>query len=229
MLFLAVFCGFLAENFREHVVEKKREQQYIQKLIHDLTRDTTNINVFIGGRLIRERQAYQLITMLTASDRNEHLADIYYFARLMSILNLVFTPSNATMQQLKNSGTLRLIENNKIADSIVAYDVAMEKYISAQQAEINTRIEYRNVVGNVFDVTVLLSMIDTSANEFDKLIKRPENAKLLITEDRRTINNLCTLVSYIYGSSVLNRRIMLDLKEQATRLTALLKKEYHLK
>ena len=23
MLFLAVFCGFLAENFREHIVEKK--------------------------------------------------------------------------------------------------------------------------------------------------------------------------------------------------------------
>src|SRR5215470_2458972 len=29
MLFLAVFCGFLAENFREHLVEKKRSRQYI--------------------------------------------------------------------------------------------------------------------------------------------------------------------------------------------------------
>ena len=26
MLFLAVFCGFLAENQREHVIEKKREK-----------------------------------------------------------------------------------------------------------------------------------------------------------------------------------------------------------
>ena len=29
MLFLAVFCGFLAENFREHKVEEERGIQYI--------------------------------------------------------------------------------------------------------------------------------------------------------------------------------------------------------
>src|SRR5262249_37129279 len=30
MLFLAVFCGFLAENWREHIVENNREKQYIR-------------------------------------------------------------------------------------------------------------------------------------------------------------------------------------------------------
>src|SRR5215813_12293444 len=29
MLFLAVFCGFLAENQREHMVERRREKDYI--------------------------------------------------------------------------------------------------------------------------------------------------------------------------------------------------------
>ena len=28
MLFLAVFCGFLAENFREHLVERRQEKEY---------------------------------------------------------------------------------------------------------------------------------------------------------------------------------------------------------
>ena len=28
MLFLAVFCGFMAENFREHQVEHQREKQF---------------------------------------------------------------------------------------------------------------------------------------------------------------------------------------------------------
>jgi len=32
MLFLAVFCGFLAENFREHQVEKNRATQYMLSL-----------------------------------------------------------------------------------------------------------------------------------------------------------------------------------------------------
>src|SRR5512138_2766177 len=44
MLFLAVFCGFLAENFREHQVEKNRASQYIRSFYEDLKNDTTRIN-----------------------------------------------------------------------------------------------------------------------------------------------------------------------------------------
>jgi hypothetical protein len=33
MLFLAVFCGFLAENIREQSVERHRENQFIQSFI----------------------------------------------------------------------------------------------------------------------------------------------------------------------------------------------------
>ena len=36
MLFLAVFCGFLAENQREHMVEHQREKQYMESLLSDL-------------------------------------------------------------------------------------------------------------------------------------------------------------------------------------------------
>ena len=64
MLFLAVFCGFLAENQREHYIEGKREKKYIQNLLHDLARDTVNYNSSIAFRLEREKQAHQLITML---------------------------------------------------------------------------------------------------------------------------------------------------------------------
>ena len=36
MLFLAVFCGFLAENQREHYVEHQREKQYVITMLEDL-------------------------------------------------------------------------------------------------------------------------------------------------------------------------------------------------
>ena len=44
MLFLAVFAGFLAENQREHLVEHKREKEYMQSLIEDLQTDTANLS-----------------------------------------------------------------------------------------------------------------------------------------------------------------------------------------
>jgi hypothetical protein len=43
MLFLAVFCGFLAENQREHYVEHQRAKEYAKTLIEDLAADTTEI------------------------------------------------------------------------------------------------------------------------------------------------------------------------------------------
>ncbi|MDZ4809323.1 MAG: hypothetical protein SGI96_13795, partial [Bacteroidota bacterium] len=39
MLFLAVFCGFMAENQREHMIEHKREKQFVTSLINDLRLD----------------------------------------------------------------------------------------------------------------------------------------------------------------------------------------------
>src|SRR4030095_113432 len=47
MLFLAVFCGFLAENFREHQVEKNRAKQYIKSFYEDLKSDTARLNTLI--------------------------------------------------------------------------------------------------------------------------------------------------------------------------------------
>src|SRR6187431_3185543 len=43
MLFLAVFCGFLAENQREHYVEGHRAKEYAKSLLSDLKEDTVEI------------------------------------------------------------------------------------------------------------------------------------------------------------------------------------------
>lgn len=42
MLFLAVFCGFLAENIREHRVEHAREAQFIKSLVRPAGRCCCN-------------------------------------------------------------------------------------------------------------------------------------------------------------------------------------------
>ena len=47
MLFLAVFCGFLAENQREHYIEHQREKQYTEfmhTMLEDLKTDTRSNN-----------------------------------------------------------------------------------------------------------------------------------------------------------------------------------------
>ena len=48
MLFAAVTLGFFAENQREHLVERHRENQYIQSLYEDLKKDTSMLNTIIA-------------------------------------------------------------------------------------------------------------------------------------------------------------------------------------
>jgi hypothetical protein len=44
MLFLAAFCGFLAENQREHFIENEREKQFIKTFVEDIRNDTAGMN-----------------------------------------------------------------------------------------------------------------------------------------------------------------------------------------
>ncbi|MEI7422250.1 MAG: hypothetical protein WCK18_09150 [Prolixibacteraceae bacterium] len=40
MLFFAVFCGFIAENWREQLQEHRREKEFIHSIVEDLKSDT---------------------------------------------------------------------------------------------------------------------------------------------------------------------------------------------
>src|SRR5215813_12039708 len=44
MLFLAVFAGFLAENKREHIVEKRRAHQFLQSMLLDVQTNIKNLD-----------------------------------------------------------------------------------------------------------------------------------------------------------------------------------------
>ena len=43
MLFLAVTAGFFVENQREHIVEHRREKEFMVSLVKDLESDTSSI------------------------------------------------------------------------------------------------------------------------------------------------------------------------------------------
>jgi hypothetical protein len=124
MLFLAVFLGFLAENLRERIVEHNIEKEYIHSLVEDLKSDTLQSNkvlIFLDGRIAG---VDSLITALSSPGITENSNNAY---RLWSknIGFPDFISNDRTIQQLKNSGGLRLIRNKAVSDSIMMYDQAI--------------------------------------------------------------------------------------------------------
>src|SRR5215208_5798709 len=103
MLFLAVFCGFLAENQREHYIEHQREKQFITTLIEDLKDDIALAGEQITTHKQKIDQNDSLIELLSnvdpaAINRN----DLYYFARIGN-RTVFFYNNDRTIEQMKYS------------------------------------------------------------------------------------------------------------------------------
>lgn len=114
MLFLAVFCGFLAENQREHYVEHHRAKEYAKSLLDDLKEDTAEI---AGG--IR-----QISFMLSRLDSCISIGlqyrgkpsvpgSFYYYSRL-TMTAYTIDWNESTLTQLLQSGNLRYFRNKTL-------------------------------------------------------------------------------------------------------------------
>jgi len=155
MLFLAVFCGFLAENQREHMIENQREKKYIRSLYEDLKRDSIALLSELDYRSGLSYSARYLITALDKAVDMKYTDSVYIYSYHLTA-NPRFEYSNATIEQLKNSGLLRLIHKPEVVDNIVAYDIVVQRYFTREEAEKEIRPEYRKAIAEVLDAKFLL-------------------------------------------------------------------------
>src|SRR5436190_23667748 len=84
MLFLAVFCGFLAENIREHKVERDREKQFISSLVEDLGEDTVILAQAVNDLHANVERMDTLMKLLTSGEVKDHGSDLYHLGRRAS-------------------------------------------------------------------------------------------------------------------------------------------------
>jgi len=121
MLFLAVFCGFLAENQREHLIEHRREKQYMRSLLEDLRTDTATINKIYNLGLIQKASLDSLIEWGNLGFfKEENIGKLYMLqGRTNRFLNIRL--EDGTSSQLKNAGGMRLIRNTAVIDCIRQY------------------------------------------------------------------------------------------------------------
>jgi hypothetical protein len=222
MLFLAVFCGFLAEYQLEHLIENQREEKYVQLLIEDLKTDTTHLAHYINERQEKRMMMDSLVLLLSTGMHKQFGNATYYFARHV-FNNPPFVSTDGTLQQLKNAGNLRLIKNETIINNILAYDAGVKDLKEWDDADTRMRTTFREIGGTVFDAYQLYKVLD-STFEF----VRPTTNPQLITDNPAAINNVTFQISYISLSSMGNMQRASALKAKAERLIDFIKREYHL-
>jgi hypothetical protein len=122
MLFLAVFCGFMAENFREHYVEHQRGKQYASTMIEDLKADKEALEAGIRVNKAIVRFIDTLLTLyLPDNTQTKTTAQLYYYGRY-ALRFWYYVNKQVTLEQMKHSGTIRYFQNSSLEKQMVSLD-----------------------------------------------------------------------------------------------------------
>jgi hypothetical protein len=217
MLFLAVFCGFLAEYQLEHKIEKERGRQYVISFYEDLVTDTPRFNNIIMS--YRDQ-----VTALTASgdcyraileNKKSDPCIISLIFNTLGFKDLVFT--DRTLQQLKNSGGLRLLKKED-ADSILLYDDLLRTYIKQETTGFQeTQYKIRDLA-----ITMLNHQWAIDGGQASKY-------PVLYAFDAEQINRYFNLLFSYNFYCTDHREKMKTIKRKADSLLKYFKEKYHLK
>ena len=224
MLFLAVFCGFLAEYQLEHKIEKDREHQYLASLHSDLIDDVAMLDSLIKAEKIRLKELDSLIYLLGDPARTKASADqVYYLARI-GPRSVPFSNNTRTFDQLRNSGGFRLIRDNETSNKITYY---YGQFSPLRMLENNYILEfdnYKKVAARILDPMVL-----RSAELEDGSIIRTSNNPLLMTYDPIALKEMAFHGIQMNGSRRGRIEMLEVLRTLAHELPAYIQEEYHLR
>ena len=212
MLFLAVFLGFLAENLRERIVQHNIEKEYIHSLVEDLKSDTLQSNEILVLLNSRSAGVDSVITALSSPGIIENSNNAYrLWSRNIGFPD--FTSNDRTIQQLKNSGGLRLIRNKAVSDRIMKYD---------------------QVIRDLNGLTVVMSGILGDQHIYNQLfdfinLDKNTNIPVPLTEQGRKLLNEAYANRKIWRYILLNLSNSLKLVNSESKATLLfIQKEYQL-
>jgi hypothetical protein len=223
MLFLAVFCGFLAENFREEQVEHRREKEYMQSLIADLKGDRQILSQHILHVKTGLSMMDSVIAILnTPSLIGNNTGKLYYLARLGPRLNPLST-NNRTFEQLKNSGNFRLVRAMATSNRIMSYYEKFPLIRLLDSVNETEFTEYKKIAAKIFDPAVFLKM-EGSNSAINRINENPA----LRTADNELLQELSVFSVYMHGTKKGILGADEELKSEGSELIEYLQKEYHL-
>ena len=220
MLFLAVTLGFFVENQRERIVESHREKEFIRSFSEDLKKDITVLDTRIIQREKQRLQMDSLTVMLSSPDPNQYGSQIYYFSRYLPRPYRFFS-NDATLQQLKNAGNLRLIRKQEVVDIILAYDqqLIFMNFIQEREESLVQRIfDHLNIL---FDSRVFDKMI---LNDIE--FSRPPGNPPLRSKDIMEIQRFISDIHYLKTVNTALIGNFTRQRDRAKTTLAFIQKEY---
>jgi hypothetical protein len=231
MIFLAVTMGFLAESLREHIGDKSKEKEYMSSMVAELKYDTAEYNKALQ-KIVYLRPLLDSLFMNVQDAKRFNYVLQGKWNTPINETRVPYMPTLPTIQQLKSSGNLRLIQSKLVLKKMLEYETFVQGTMQHEATTITSAVE--KIYAKEDD------MCDESEfNEMtDKNIKvaaaqfSMENGSFyampLIVKDPVKLNELAnSFINYKSRNWGYNTNVNQS-KHLATELIMLVNKEYNL-
>ena len=223
MLFLAVSLGFMADNFREGASDRSKEIEYIRSMIEDVEEDRVNIKAAIDVNTQKIQGLDSLLNICfnyrdTDADKldiNRHFIQVLYHPEFL-------TPTDLTMQQLKNAGGMRLIKSKTAINDIIRYDTKLKKITNQQLYYENYQNKAIDRGTEIFNIHNLLFALRNPDERMS-----PNYYELLDKDDLK-LKEFGNSIAMYKGIIEYYVRLLSEMNEQGDVLMETLKSEYKL-
>jgi len=163
ILLLAVFLGSIAATKREEWLNLRREKTYMASLVSDLKKDTAEIRSRYAFSF-EQIQKIDSLQILFSHDLKNNLAEVgrCYELSLYLTWNSPAVFNERTFPQLTSSGSMRIIEKNGAADSIMDYYNSVKRIEQQKQQYVIYLNQALSAMYKVLDIAYLRQQLNTA-------------------------------------------------------------------
>ncbi|MDP9229133.1 MAG: hypothetical protein M3O67_00505, partial [Bacteroidota bacterium] len=206
-------------------VEHQREKQYMQSLVSDLALDTAMLNAGFPRKDARIKAIDTVFRFFKTHDDVKSIPGKLFRTMRRTTYDQTYRRNSITINQLKNSGGMRLIRKKNVADSIAKYDAEWEQLEFYREYYIKngqTGQDFAEKLVNAHDL-----LVPYSENTTEAIVSNISDSMLI----KINTTYLNEHLNFLMRQKVFTRQdwnLYKHLEENAERLLALIKKEYHL-
>lgn len=233
MLFLAVFCGFMAENIREHKIEQHRAHDFAKSLVKDLQSDISSLNIH---QKTSEKYIVLTDSLLEGSKKNlegRNATEFSFYTRFIYWTGPI-SWNRSTFEQIKNSGSLRYFKNYQLLEKIMKYEAVVNETEGEYINHMTRGNMLLNLINQIIDPAFHHDLSTYRLTSFDSIpVNTREN---FLTANVESLEKKREKIREMLNMAIVqqrNLRFSIDTrlvpaKDLANELISELKKEYHL-
>lgn len=221
LVVIGILIALQINNWNISKAEKKVEKEFITSLIEDLQTDSFRLSQNIDhfqSKIIKIDTVLRMFKILNKGYNDTLRRNL---KEVKNYKDFIYT--DRTMQQLKNSGGMRLITNKKAANGILDYDLSMRHLLESLQPDLLFYYEKSN--------EMWFEIVDKDDFERDKLFlsiteMEAGSKNYLLKSDKENLGKFNNIIREFQNDLIIVKDRKLLLKQKANNLVAILKNEY---